>query len=151
MHVSPLEAFDLMVDMQNKGRWNDTWMERMRQCERDNNLDRPPIWMGNQELRRSYTCPFFGAEQWGCGCAVEQKPYGCIAFNPREQGVKDGGNCRSSMDELQKQRQISTNESEWNNTLKAHFELDWDKRSIPSAILDLWKHQTQKSSNEQQS
>jgi hypothetical protein len=146
MHVSPLEAVDLMVDMKRKGRWNIDWMTRLKNNESENLLDRPPLWNGKTELRRSYTCPFFNVDAWGCGCAVEQKPYGCIAFNPREKGVTDGGQCRSSLDDLKHQASLNTKEVEWNNIIKKTFQIQWDKKAIPSALLSLWT-QEQKNIN----
>jgi Fe-S-cluster containining protein len=139
MHVSPLEAVDILVNLEQKKLIDDALIKHLEITIKNYQLDRPMMGNGKSELyRRSYTCPFFGFKGWGCGLSVTHKPLGCIAFNPIETGIQDGGSCRSQTSELAQHRiDWEDQEGELNRILKDHFQLDWEKKDIPSALLDL--------------
>lgn len=139
MHVSPLEAVDILVNLEQKGWIDESLVEHLESTVKNNQLDRPMLGNGKSELyRRSYTCPFFQFREWGCAISVTHKPLGCIAFNPVESNVKDGGSCRSQTSELVEHRETwADQEQEMNIRLKKHFHLDWEKKDIPSALLDI--------------
>jgi hypothetical protein len=48
-------------------------------------------------IRKTYTCPFFAGRALGCTIDSNSKPIGCLRFNPRVGGQKEGGNCALSV------------------------------------------------------
>jgi hypothetical protein len=142
MHVTPLEAVDILADMARKNRLTAEWKRHLESCVAENGLDRPDMGNGNRKfMRRGYTCPYFNHGEWGCGVHVDHKPYGCLAFNPVESGISDGGSCRSNLNDLEERDSAwAEQESTWNASLKNQYQLDWDKLDIPRALLQLWKY-----------
>jgi hypothetical protein len=137
MHITPLEAWDIVEDLIKKNIDLKEIQKELQKNIEQYHLDRPAmISPSGKEYRRSYTCPFFNRYGWGCGIAVQQKPYGCIAFNPTEKEVKDGGDCKHlktpeiSLHKDQSLEQI-------NQKIKSGLELDWNKEAIPVATLQV--------------
>jgi len=79
----------------------------LKECIEEFRLDKS---VASIKIRRTYTCPFFNGDKLGCTIDPDFKPYGCLAFNPRESGVKAGGNCRSNLDLLKTSEQFVAGE-----------------------------------------
>lgn len=104
MKVTSVELDDLVEDMIHKGRWTKDWKEKLEAQVLSDRLD-GSVGDGRREfIRRTYTCPFFKVEGFGCGVARHLKPYGCLGFNPRERGLKEGGNCDLDGKAMERQR-----------------------------------------------
>ena len=140
MQVSILEALDIFMDMVHKNRLTSSWRSHLEDCVQSFGLDRGNFGAGSRAmLRRSYTCPFFNRENWGCGVAVHRKPYGCLAFNPVEASIHDGGSCRSSREDLEEQNKAwHVREATWNGELQRVLNVNGDKMDIPRAVLQIW-------------
>jgi hypothetical protein len=102
-------------------------------------LDRPMPGDGSRQFgRRTYSCPFFKEEALGCTISRAYKPYGCLAFNPKCKGLKEGGNCESDQYVLMKREEFHQElESVWNTKLSEVFDLDFDKAPLPIALRSI--------------
>jgi Fe-S-cluster containining protein len=102
MQVTRIEAEDIRAHLVGAGLWNEDLFARLRECVREYRLDvELPRFGSRQNLRRTYTCPFYSAGPRGCSLPREAKPYGCLAFNPVRAGaggLTDG--CLSDVDSL---------------------------------------------------
>ena len=138
MQVTPLEAMDLYQYLQEKGRWDEALELRLRETISHFRLDQAPPSDGRRTFsRRRYTCPFFKDQSLGCSIAPEYKPYGCLGFNAIGPGVKDGENCTSRIEVLEKRELAYADEGRDNESLREKYQLQWEKISIPEALLDL--------------
>lgn len=118
MQVDEVQAQDLKDWLELEGRWNESLFLSLQDCVEEFRLDRN---VSNIKIRRNYTCPFFTGTKLGCSISQQAKPYGCLAFNPREANITNGGNCRSNL-----------------NLLKAVPGQEvGEKKPIPIALLDL--------------
>ncbi len=134
MQITPLETYDLYFYLQNSGQWNEDLMNRLQANISEFRLDQRPSTGAGHLMRKTYTCPFFLFKSHGCPLPPDKKPYGCLAFNPFEKGVKDGEACRSRLDSLQRREREEENET--NKRLKEELNLIWEKEPIPVALLD---------------
>lgn len=136
MLVTPLEALDLAEYLLTTGRAGEELTVRLEESVARFALDRPMAGDGKRSFsRRRYTCPFFGDKKLGCSIAAESKPYGCLAFNARSAGVRDGEDCASDQEGLAGQE--SENEAAENAAVKERLKITWEKESIPTALLDV--------------
>lgn len=94
MQIDTEQAQDMKDWLIEQDRWNDQTFESLSECIEEFRLDKE---ISHIKIRRTYTCPFFKGSTLGCSIAPEVKPYGCLAFNPKEAGVTNGGNCRSNL------------------------------------------------------
>ncbi|MBF0199433.1 MAG: hypothetical protein HQL32_17090 [Planctomycetes bacterium] len=140
MHVTPTEALDLFADLVKKNWLTKAMRQRLQECISHHGLDRGDYYPGsNKRIRRGYTCPFFQYDNWGCAINRYHKPYGCIAFNPREKNQEEGKNCSSSQDKLlDHEAHWSDFEIYLNEQIQNEFGLHWQKTDIPRALLDIW-------------
>lgn len=118
MQVDDTQANDMKTWLVEQGRWNEELFNKLQECVEEFRLDRE---VSNMPIRRTYTCPFYTGAKLGCSIAPEVKPYGCLAFNPRESGVTNGGNCRSDQALLD----------------SLNVKLVGEKKPIPIALLAL--------------
>jgi hypothetical protein len=127
MQVTPLEALDLYDEL---GGIDAELEARLRAAIANFALDRPAVGDGRRAFsRKRYTCPFFGHKALGCPLARAAKPYGCLAFNARSAGVKDGEDCGLEGEPVEA--------GEINARIRGALRLAWDKESIPVALLAL--------------
>ena len=136
MQVTPLEAIDLLAHLVDTGRWHQATVSELESNIRRFRLNTPPPGDGKRSFsRRRYTCPFYAGQARGCTISRDAKPYGCLAFNPFSPHQTNGGDCGSQEDAL---APLDSPELEAVNTaLKTTLSLDWDKKPIPTALLDL--------------
>ena len=137
MQITPLEAFDIVSSIELTNQLVQTLQET---------ADKYRLWQdppGNglsHYTRRYYTCPFFDHKPGGCLLPPEVKPYGCLGFNPQIEKVSQEGLCHSDQDLLEKRDQFNpTWENEENQKIKEKFNINWDKKPIPIALLELIK------------
>ena len=96
------------------------------------------VGTGKSSLRKTYTCPFFENEVKGCSISRNSKPIGCLAFNPIEQNITNGGTCKSNLSLLQqRESKLHQQENDINANLKKELNIFWDKAPIPIAILEI--------------
>jgi len=139
MQVTILEALDVYYYLDQENRINEKLIQDLETCIKSYRLDKE-ISVGNgRVLRRTYTCPFFNNGPKGCSIDPHFKPYGCLAFNPLEKNVKEEGHCTSNQDVLIDQDKQNINDHLLNTELKNELNLNWDKLSLPLALLNLIK------------
>lgn len=89
-------------------------------------------------LRKTYTCPFFNHQEFGCPLPREVKPYGCLAFNSHHTENKASEHCFSEIDLLEEREKKYPDEKDLNLEIKKKFNILWEKAPIPNAILEIW-------------
>ena len=138
MQITPVEALDLYTYLKDEGRWTSDLKERLYTTIKKHRLDQDVPGNGRRSfMRRYYTCPFFSQRGKGCSIKPEFKPYGCLAFNAKQEGVKDGEHCGSNLEILES---VDSEElTDLNAQLSETLGFDWIKKDIPSALLDLDK------------
>jgi len=135
MQITPLEAMDILGHLNESGRLNDSLKEVLKSCIADYRLDVEIPTSRGRAFRKTYTCPFYSPGPKGCTLPKDVNPYGCLGFNP---GIS-GGNCSLKEDVARaREEKFSAFEKQENLRLKKEFNLDWDKMSIPQALLSLW-------------
>lgn len=142
MQISPLETFDIIFWYLNKTNSHSTLddlMKKMLETIDQYRLDKE-IYTGkkngNSKLRKNYTCPFFNFTYLGCSISAEFKPFGCLGFNPKV--TEDNGKtCSSNYDLIEKSinNPLCKIEND-NDKVKIKFNISWDKKDIPSAVVD---------------
>ncbi len=108
MKIDKLQAQDMKNWLVSQDRWNEELTQSLQNCIDEFRLDKDISFV---KVRRTYTCPFFNGDKLGCTIDPDYKPYGCLAFNPRESGVKAGGNCRSNLELLKKCEPFTADET----------------------------------------
>lgn len=140
MQITPLETVELCLDLERKGRLNESTFEELKKCIKDYRLDKDISIGAGKSFRRTYTCPFFKPGAKGCTISRDDKPYGCLGFNPKEVGVSTEGKCGVYQDSHEKrENSFQEQESGVNEFLKSELGLYWEKLPIPMAILELIK------------
>jgi len=139
MRVTPLEALDILNYLHESNRHNDDLKEKLKKCISDYRLDVEISTSRGRPFRKTYTCPFFVPGPKGCSLPKEVNPYGCLGFNPQIQGVTSGGKCHLDEDIAgAREEKFRAIEGLENIKLKEKYNLDWDKLTIPQALLSLW-------------
>jgi len=140
MQVSPLEALDVYRLLMDRGEIDSELIAKLEENVRHFRLGVEPLIRGTKSFRRYYTCPFYEKHALGCSLDRESKPYGCLAFNPVEAGVKEAGHCNSQLHILEQQELIHGKlEREQNQMIKEQLQIYWDKMNLPNALLYLIK------------
>lgn len=141
MQVSPIEALEVLASLkleEKSPEEKESIFENLRQTIKEFRLD-VELFIGKRssEFRRTYTCPFFKRESKGCGLSRAAKPYGCLGFNPK--APNDNGNtCTSNIPLLEKRETaLEDIEKEANTIIKKKFQLYWDKKNLPQALIEL--------------
>lgn len=139
MQVTPAELIDLYHFLLQENRININLVDDLKKCIKDYRLDHEVSLGRGKVLRRHYTCPFFNSGPKGCSIDPESKPYGCLGFNPFRENVQaeDEDGCQSYLEVLEDRERAYDGENELNNELKEEFQLYWDKRAMPVALLEL--------------
>ena len=125
MMVSKVEALDLFEFAKNLENLKDRCLETIKRFRLDKEF--PGL---NKTLRRTYTCPFFKGESLGCEIAFENKPYGCLGFNPNKENQIEGGDCTSRTNILETSDSLSED-------LNSKIDFNWQKKTIPEAMIFL--------------
>jgi len=144
MQITPLETQDIYHWLVQKNLWNQQLKENLNKTIEDYRLDYGLDIGGGQDFRRTYTCPFFSGRAHGCQLSPKIKPYGCLAFNPLGKDVVDGGNCDSDIPLLEEREKVSDTEIKENDNLRKRYNLNWEKLSIPQALMELNKLEVNK-------
>jgi lipoate-protein ligase A len=84
----------------------------------------------NSVFRKTYTCPFFKFKSLGCALPAEVKPYGCLAFNPRTSGIKNGENCASDAELLKSVEQHDLKYTIPEALLRRHRKTQLEKHNL---------------------
>ncbi len=135
MQVTILEAFDLFFYLIKENRMTQDLVENLKSNVKKYRLDYFLNTGRNSSFRRSYTCPFFVSGSKGCTIDPEFKPYGCLAFNPLKENVNSEGHCTSNIALLERRENLE--DDKLNLKLQALLKLNWEKESIPVALLNL--------------
>jgi Fe-S-cluster containining protein len=135
MQIDLVQAFDLYIYLQRRNRFDG---EALQKNIDENQIKILSTGKGGQQLRKRYTCPFYTGKNLGCSISINSKPYGCLAFNPIGEGVKDGENCRSYQESLQTREEIyESTEAQLNSKLAKEFQLIDDRQAIPIKLLEV--------------
>jgi Fe-S-cluster containining protein len=137
MQITPLEAIEILLSLdQNE---IDSTKEKLQSTIQQFRLDHE-VFTGKKgvaTLRKTYTCPFFTPGPKGCSIKKEYKPYGCLGFNPRLES-DNGSQCTSNTPLLEEREgPFIKNENEINEKIRTELKLDWIKKDIPRALLDI--------------
>ena len=135
MRITPLEAVEMLIFLDKENRINSDLINNLENCIRDFRLD-AAFDFG---IKKNYTCPFYLGSCQGCSISRAHKPYGCLAFNANEEGVKKGVNCSSNQDLLEQREETFPEEKSINAFISKKLKLTWEKLPIPVALLDIIK------------
>lgn len=139
MQITPLEGAEILSYLKKSDRFNESLKESLKECISDYRLDVEISTSRGRAFRKTYTCPFFTPGPKGCSLPKDVNPYGCLGFNPKIQGVENGGNCALKEDvAILREEKFKNFEQEENKRLKEKYDLTWDKLTIPQALLELW-------------
>ncbi len=139
MQVTPIEALDAFILLSSMDRINESLLEELDECIRYYRLDYEVALTGGRVMRRYYTCPFYRPGEKGCTLSLENKPYGCLAFNPNKNNVSTEGHCSSDISILETRENDSGNESTLNKEISDLLGLSWSKKSLPLALKEIIK------------
>lgn len=139
MQITPLEGVEILTYLKESNRLDDSLKEKLKRCVADYRLNVEISTSRGRAFRKTYTCPFFTPGPKGCSLPKDVNPYGCLGFNPKVMGVKNGGNCSLQEDVAQlREEKFKTYEMKINQRLREAYDLSWYKTSIPQALLSLW-------------
>ncbi len=114
---------------------NTVYIDKLKKTIEQYRLNLDLNVLKNQDFRRTYTCPFYTPSSKGCSIEIASKPYGCLAFNK----VKDG-TCLSDIKLLEdRENQFKNIENSANLKLKEIFDVSWDKKPLPVALLTVYQ------------
>lgn len=137
MQVTPLEAIDMYLHLDDSGLWDESLERRLKDCILEFRLHIRPSTGGSQLMRKTYTCPFFLHQALGCSLDPAIKPYGCLGFNPIRKGEIEGESCRSNTEILEERESHDLHEAETSQKIADLLSLPWEKETIPQALLDV--------------
>jgi hypothetical protein len=104
MQITSEEAEDIVAALLASERLDSDLMQKLETTVSRYRLDRPPPGNGVRSfLRRTFTCTFYDEDSGWCQLPPTDKPYGCLAFNPKKQGNVAGESCGSSQTLLDEQ------------------------------------------------
>ena len=134
MQIDPLETLELYTSLNVTNDLIEKWQKTV-----DNfRLNYDVFSLKGKSFRRTYTCPFFAGSALGCTLSRGVKPYGCLGFNPKKQGVTEGGDCSSAQDLLLKRsEEFKAVEDVAIEKIKKDFNITWEKKTIPTALLEI--------------
>lgn len=136
--TTPLETLIVMQDLVSKEVFNQKLIDRIEETIADFRLRYELLADPKGTFRRTYTCPLFKYESFGCPLDYESKPYGCLGFNPSQKEVLDGEGCESNINDLEKRELLNALfEERVNQKLIKDWKLNWDKLPLPVAIIEL--------------
>jgi len=133
MQLSPLEAYEIIDYLFQKNKLDKTVINSLLECRNHFHLESRHPQRGHY-LRKSFTCPFYTHQEYGCALPFEIKPYGCLAFN------KMNHLCQSDTELLVETEKINSEyDAKLNQHLTTTLNLDWKKAPLPIALIDLIK------------
>lgn len=142
MQVTPLQTLDLYIFLQSENRWNLSLKKTLNEVIEYYRLSIEIQTHRSQQMRKTYTCPFYSPGGKGCSISPLYKPYGCLGFNPNRKNCIGQGGCGSNIEEL------SIREDEWGNIeqvtndfIQKQLNLSWKKIDIPRALIDLFNRE----------
>ncbi len=138
MMITPLEAFEILVYLNDKNLLQDDLKEELKKNRDYYRLDQISGNGKKSFLRRTYTCPFFLRSEFGCPLPKEVKPYGCLAFNSHHSEKKASEHCFSEREILEAIDVQFPEIKVKNEIISNHLNLNWKKQPIPVALLELW-------------
>lgn len=142
MQITPIEAMEILNGL-NIDQLKKEEIDQLKKRMMDNILAyrlNVEIYTGkkhSQELRKTYTCPFFMNGSKGCSLSRSSKPYGCLGFNPKT--AEDNGKSCTSNTAILEERELNfiKKENIANQKIKDDLKIFWVKQSIPQALLDI--------------
>lgn len=136
MQTTLLETKEIYEWLEVNGLWTEELIQKLKDTVRKYRLDYS-VGTGRKSIRKTYTCPFFHHKKLGCGLDLNVKPYGCLAFNPRQANQKEGDNCASNLEILeQREREFEGFEKQESRNLAKKHKIIWEKAPLPLALLD---------------
>lgn len=136
MRISPIEAIELLIFLEKENRLNEDLVRKLEKNVTEFRLDKETLF----GIKKNYTCPFYLGNCKGCSISRWSKPYGCLAFNATQKGVKQGSTCKSNQQILEKREdQFKAHEVAFNAYITKKLNLAWTLESIPVALLDIIK------------
>jgi len=139
MQTTPLETQDVLNYLRESGRWTMELKQKLQATVDKFRLDSIPGNGKRSYLRKTYDCPFFEGKSHGCTIPREVKPYGCLGFNPSAPHETEGKSCSSDQSLLLKRESAHPEESSVNTDLSKKYQLWWEKRPLPLALLEAEK------------
>lgn len=140
MQTTPLEAIELYFFLDKENRLTEDLYEELEENIKKFRLDKDISIGGTKIFRRTYTCPFFKAGAKGCSISLNDKPYGCLGFNPKESNVSTEGHCKVYVNSHEEREKIyKVDEDHINELLISKLGLYWKKLPIPMALIELTK------------
>ncbi len=140
MNMTNLEALEALVFLEENNLINEDLIERLEKCVEDFRLDQFFQTGRSTFFRKTYTCPFFNFPSWGCGLGSKNKPYGCLAFNPREANQTNGGNCSADLNiQIKRLETYEDLEIKASLSIAEALKIPEDKASIPYKLLEFLK------------
>lgn len=137
MQITPIEALEILtsLDLKDTAQLKKQMLQTIAQYRLD-----VEIYTGKKNsagLRKTYTCPFFMNGSKGCSLSRAHKPYGCLGFNPKSSD-DNGQTCASNISLLESRDELFlSQEDRANQKIREDLKLDWTKKSIPEALLDI--------------
>jgi hypothetical protein len=135
MKIGPLQAVEIVEFFFSQGsdlkEIYDSCEKSIKSYRLDQNLG---LSKSSQSFRRTYTCPFYKQEVFGCRVSRDSRPFGCLAFNPLISNQTKGGECKHS-------KQVKSSPDQQSDGLsKELFEyFGWleDSLPIPVAVVSV--------------
>jgi Fe-S-cluster containining protein len=137
MQITPLEALDIINYLSSVNRINADLIFHLQETNSQYRLNQF-VGNGKSFLRKTFTCPFFEEGVKGCTISRNNKPIGCLGFNPIEKNITNGGSCKSNVKLLEDLAvTFQKEEKEINTKIKSELKIFWDKAPIPVAVLEV--------------
>ena len=135
MQIDLVQGLDLYLYLLRKNRFQKNLLEKNIA---ENQIKIISVGKKGKQLRKRYTCPFYSGESLGCTISINSKPYGCLAFNPIGEGVRDGENCRSYQESLESREKFhESNERSLNQMISEELGVINDLQAIPIKLLEI--------------
>lgn len=139
MKVDPLQALELYVYLEKNNFINSNFLEKLKSTISDYRLDYEPYIGASKSLRRYYTCPLYKhGETLACPIEFEYKPYGCLAYNPKNPNTQLPDQCGSELSALElREKKFESYEMLANEKLNNFLKLNWKKNYLPVALQQI--------------
>lgn len=135
MQVTLAEGLLLYVDLRKKELLSDELLSKCHTTIIESRIDQS-LYVKGKRLRRNYTCPLFQFHSFGCPLSMENKPFGCLAYNPTVAQEKTGENCRSEISLLEDvDINIHHSLNQINSLIARTLNCSEEKLTIPESII----------------
>lgn len=140
MQVTLAEGLLLYIDLRKKNLVTEELTNKCQSTIIESRIDQS-LYVKGKRLRRNYTCPLFQFHSFGCPLSMENKPFGCLAYNPTVAQEKAGDNCRSEISLLEETDiKIQSSLSQLNSLIASTLKCSEEKQTIPESILFFHSH-----------